>query len=115
MARVSFRITFDDSAAIGPGKVALLEHISELGSISAAGREMEMSYRRAWTLVAELNTTFRARLVRTQPGGPQGGGAKLTPLGRQVIHDYRALEAVLHRRGRSHIESLEGAARRSRR
>ncbi len=114
MARVSFRIVFGDSAAIGPGKVSLLERIDELGSISAAGRDLDMSYRRAWTLVDDLNAVFRRPVVRARPGGRRGGGAEVTPLGKQVVRDYRALEAVLLKRGRAQLASLESAARRSR-
>ncbi len=111
MARVSFRIVFGESVALGPGKVELLERIAAEGSISAAGREMNMSYRRAWTLVDELNATFSRPLVETQPGGRNGGGAVLTPLGHAVIRDYRALEAIVRERGGRHVAALERAAR----
>lgn len=111
MARISFRIVFGESVAIGPGKIELLERIAAEGSISAAGREMQMSYRRAWTLVDELNGTFSRPLVAKRPGGRNGGGAVLTPLGRAVIRDYRALETIVRERGGRHVASLERAAR----
>ena len=44
---------------MGPGKAELIERIAQTGSISAAAREMGMSYRRAWQLVESLNRTFR--------------------------------------------------------
>lgn len=75
MARLTIRIDLTDHHAIGPGKVKLLELVGESGSISAAGRAMGMSYRRAWTLVDGLNRSFRSLLVTTQPGGARGGGA----------------------------------------
>jgi molybdate transport system regulatory protein len=113
MTRLSIRVVFGDGAALGPGKVALLEAIGDAGSISAAGRSLQMSYRRAWTLVEELNALFRTPLVRAKPGGAQGGGAHLTALGQQVVREYRALEALAHERGRTHVASLERAVRRA--
>ncbi|MGH8820727.1 MAG: winged helix-turn-helix domain-containing protein [Rhodoferax sp.] len=89
-----FRIYRGDSIAIGPGKVALLETIAEMGSISAAARKLGMSYRRAWLLVDEVNRSFRAPAVSTATGGAQGGGAALTPLGKRLIKHYRAMESA---------------------
>ena len=50
---LSIRIDLADDARIGPGKIQLLENIETCGSISAAGRAMDMSYKRAWDLVDE--------------------------------------------------------------
>jgi molybdate transport system regulatory protein len=77
---------------LGPGKVDLLEAIGRAGSISAAGREMGMSYRRAWLLVDALNHMFPDALVIASPGGSHGGGAKLTDYGRDVAAAYRRVE-----------------------
>lgn len=87
------RILLAPAIAIGPGKAALLEAIRETGSISAAGRRMGMSYRRAWLLVKTMNACFRAPLVEATKGGPQGGGAQLTAMGQEVLERYRAMEA----------------------
>ncbi len=92
-ARLSLRLHFDNGLTFGRGKADLLELIAEAGSISAAGRRMGMSYRRAWALVEEMNTGFAAPLVECSRGGPGGGGAHLTEAGRAVLADYRALEA----------------------
>jgi molybdate transport system regulatory protein len=77
---------------LGPGKVDLLEAIGRTGSISAAGRELGMSYRRAWLLVDALNHMFPDTLVSASPGGSRGGGAKLTDYGRGVAAAYRRVE-----------------------
>src|SRR5919108_2663065 len=76
--RLWIRIDLPGGRRVGPGKIRLLELIDETGSISAAGRAMAMSYRRAWLLVESLNTSFRERVVDAQPGGRHGGGARLT-------------------------------------
>lgn len=86
------RIDFDEGRALGPGKVRLLELVGETGSISAAGRAMGMSYRRAWLLVDALNRTFRTPVVETREGGAGGGGATLTSFGTGLVKSYRAME-----------------------
>jgi molybdate transport system regulatory protein len=77
---------------LGPGKIRLLELIESHGSISEAARAMDMSYRRAWLLVADLNQNFREPVTSTQTGGKGGGHAKLTPFGRDLIQRYRTIE-----------------------
>lgn len=92
--RESFiRLHLTDANAIGPGKANILEAIAETGSIAAAARQLNMSYRRAWRLVKALNSCFRKPLVETAKGGPQGGGAQLTATGRDVLKLYRNMEA----------------------
>jgi molybdate transport system regulatory protein len=109
MAKLTLRVDFDDATRLGPGKIRLLELIGERGSISAAGRGMGMSYRRAWLLVDSLNHCFKEPVVLTQLGGSGGGGAALSGFGRAVVDNYRAMEdevaAVVARR----LEMLEGA------
>jgi len=82
-----------EELAIGPGKADLLDAIAREGSISAAGRALGMSYRRAWLLVDVMNRCWAEPLVETRPGGGEGKGARLTPCGREVLAAYRALEA----------------------
>lgn len=91
MGRVSLRIDLPDGR-LGPGKIALLEAVAATGSISAAGRALGMSYRRAWLLVDDLNTIFHQPLVASRTGGRSGGGATLTDLGAEVVSRYRAIE-----------------------
>jgi molybdate transport system regulatory protein len=88
----SLRIELGPDRRLGPGKVRLLELIDTEGSISAAARQMGMSYRRAWLLVEESNRLFATPLVESAAGGPGGGGASLTALGRKAVKFYRAIE-----------------------
>lgn len=92
MVQLSIRIDFGPSLRVGPGKIALLEAIGTEGSISAAARTMDMSYRRAWELIDDLNTVFGRPVVESKSGGKKGGGATLTALGRDLIARYRAME-----------------------
>lgn len=95
--RPKIRILIGAVVAIGPGKADLLEAVGRTGSISAAGREMGMSYRRAWLLVDALNSSFAEPLVETATGGNRGGGAQLSEFGRQVLRRYRDMEATAER------------------
>ncbi|WP_342361892.1 winged helix-turn-helix domain-containing protein [Terrarubrum flagellatum] len=110
MATMSIRVDLDSSGRLGPGKVALLEQIAEHGSISAAGRAMAMSYKRAWELVADINASFKKPLVKSQPGGRQGGGAVVTPLGLELIAQYRAIEQEARAAVAERLAALEAAA-----
>ena len=108
-ARLSIRIDLPGGRRVGPGKIRLLELIDETGSISAAGRAMAMSYRRAWLLVESLNTGFREPVVDAQPGGRHGGGARLTSVrpraGLALSHDGARGGA----RGRYQVDAIADA------
>jgi len=109
MPRLTLRIDFDGGRAVGPGKIKLMEMIDKHGSISEAGRQMGMSYRRAWLLVDSLNRCFRTPVVASQHGGQQGGGASLTKFGHTVVHHYRAVESAAVKAGAAHIRALSAA------
>lgn len=87
------RIIDGEAIAVGPGKIALLEAIAKTGSITAAAKSLDMSYRRAWLLLDELNRSLRVAAVDSAKGGPHGGGSALTDAGRQLIELYRRIEA----------------------
>lgn len=99
LPRVQIRLILPDGKSFGPGKAELLDHIDRLGSISAAGRAMKMSYKRAWSLVEEMNTGFVTPLVATERGGSDGGGARVTDLGRDVLASYNRLISAVHGSG----------------
>lgn len=105
------RIVFGEAEMIGPGKAELLERIDRCGSIAAAGREMGMSYRRAWELVATLNGMFREPVVDSTRGGQRGGGAALTEAGRAVLAHYRAFEAGALQGGAARLDALRAMLR----
>jgi molybdate transport system regulatory protein len=102
--RPRWRIVDRSTIALGPGKVDLLAAIERYGSISSAGRELGMSYRRAWMLVETMNRTFRSPLVATS--GWRGKGASLTVDGRRVLALYRELETRSIAAGKRPVASL---------
>ncbi|KMO38173.1 LysR family transcriptional regulator [Methylobacterium tarhaniae] len=109
MASLSIRLDLGPGIRVGPGKIRLLEAIAEHGSISAAGRALGMSYRRAWMLVDELNRSFAEPVVEGQVGGRSGGGARVTPFGGRLVACYRAIERDAAAAAARHLSGLEGA------
>ncbi|WP_417678884.1 winged helix-turn-helix domain-containing protein [Pseudodonghicola sp.] len=107
LPKLRLRVVFAPGRMLGPGKADLLELIQRSGSISAAGREMGMSYKRAWSLVEEMNAMFRAPLVQSVRGGAKGGGAQLTETGITVLEQYRALERAAAQGGRAELAALQ--------
>lgn len=110
--RFHLRLLLTDAIALGPGKADILQGIHETGSISGAARRMRMSYRRAWQLFDALNGDFDAPLVETLTGGKGGGGARLTPLGVEVLERYRRIEAACAKAMAKDAEALRRRAAR---
>jgi molybdate transport system regulatory protein len=108
------RLTLPGVGRIGPGKIDLLRRIREHQSISAAAREMNMSYRRAWLLVDDLNAAFRRPVVVKWMGGRSKGGAKLTPTGEKLVEAYDAVVAHATSANRAVLAELATLAARPR-
>ena len=89
-------ISIGEAITFGPGKIELLRQIGEGHSISSAARALGMTYKRAWVLVDTLNRGFGKPVVETSSGGKGGGGARLTPLGEELIARYLVLEAKVN-------------------
>lgn len=107
MPSLSLRIKFGPKGHIGPGKVELLEQIAAFGSISAGARQMNMSYKRAWDLVEEMNALFGKPVLDTQKGGRKGGGAQLTQIGLAVVSRFRAVERAALAAAEPHMAALQ--------
>jgi len=105
------RVVLGPGIALGPGKADLLEAIAATGSISAAGRKLKMSYRRAWLLVEELNGSFQSALVAADKGGAHGGGARLTELGARVLKHFRSMERKTHKAIAADLSALATIAK----
>lgn len=107
MPTLSIRVDLDPERRIGPGKIELLEQIQSHGSISAGGRAMKMSYKRAWDLVDEIGRLCGRPVVESQVGGRRGGGATLTPFGLTLIKRYRDAERAAFKAAQPHLRSLQ--------
>jgi len=83
----------ENEVAISHWRVRLLEAIRETGSITAAAVRMKVPYRKAWERVQEMESVLKMRLVNTETGGTGGGGAFLTDIALQLIHDFHQYES----------------------
>ena len=100
------RVSVGDAIAIGPGKIALLEAVASTGSITAAAKSLDMSYRRAWLLMDELNRSLREPALDSAKGGSSGGGSALTESGLALIELYRRIEEQALRCNEAEIARL---------
>jgi molybdate transport system regulatory protein len=110
-ADVKVRLLSDGEIAMGPGKADLLQAIAETGSISAAARRMDMSYRRAWLLVGVMNKCFTQPLVQSAVGGQKGGGAHLSETGVAVLAQFRAVQAAAEAAAQDGMQGLAALLR----
>jgi molybdate transport system regulatory protein len=102
------RVTFSDAFYLGPGRADLLEGIATTGSIAAAGKAMDMSYKRAWSLVRALNAGFGRPLVTTSRGGSDQGGAALTEEGQFVLERYRSMQQATRKAIAADVAAVAG-------
>ncbi|MGQ0486689.1 MAG: winged helix-turn-helix domain-containing protein [Hyphomicrobiales bacterium] len=109
--RLRLKLVLGPDTALGPGKADLLEAIEQTGSIAAAGRQLGMSYKRAWLLVETMNGCFKTPLVTSVRGGKGGGVAQLTPAGKDVLQRFRNIEKRSLAVNRRDIDALNGLAK----
>jgi molybdate transport system regulatory protein len=110
---IRLRIDLSPESALGPGKIALLEHIEATGSLSKAARELGMSYRRAWLLLNDINGMFDDPATTASVGGSGGGGARLTDLGREIVKAYREIEDAAEKAASARIAWLASCRRKA--
>jgi len=110
--QLRLRLMLGQDIALGPGKADLLEAIQRHGSISAAAKSLDMSYRRAWLLVETMNACFAQPLVSPVKGGRGGGGAELTAAGLRMLAAYRRLQREAERLVDAHLAEFEPHLRR---
>ncbi|WP_370676817.1 winged helix-turn-helix domain-containing protein [Pleomorphomonas sp. PLEO] len=107
MIELRFQLRVDSETRIGPGKVSLLEAVARVGSISAAAREQEMTYRRAWELIDHMNKAFGQPVVVGHTGST--GGASLTELGAEIVRRYRLIGHLIDEAAAPHLAALDVA------
>jgi molybdate transport system regulatory protein len=110
-SHLSIRIVLANGAILGPTKMAVLEAIMAKGSITAAARSLEISYRYAWRLVQSINDTFSSPAVVTEVGGSKHGGTKLTATGTQIIAIYNTIQRQAHTASVNEIHALNAMSR----
>lgn len=106
------RVRLGESVLIGPGKIELLRAVAEQGSISAAARTLGMGYKRAWSLLDELQRSVPIPLIETSAGGSKGGGAQVTAAGRALLAHYDELEQACRLAAEPALKKLDRLLRR---
>ena len=91
-ARSKIWIEVGGEAVFGRGRRILLEAVEKHGSISQAAKEINISNRKAWSYIRNMEEKLGIQLVVRQAGGKKGGGAVLTPAARDFLGNYRHLE-----------------------
>lgn len=104
--KIKAQVCLDGRIAIGPGKADLLAAVEREGSIAAAGRSLEISYRRTRDMIDTLNQCWGQAVVITEKGGKTGGGSRLTERGHEVLNAYRVLEQALQQTASQHAPAL---------
>lgn len=89
-----------------PRRMALLAAIHEHGSISAAARHIDLSYKAAWDAIDTMNNLAEQPLVLRTTGGQRGGGASLTPKALEILELYQQLDAA-HQRFMKHLAKAQ--------
>jgi len=90
-----FWIEVDGRPVFGRGRKYLLEAIDKHGSINQAAKEINISYRKAWTYLNTMEERLGMKLIERQTGGKDGGGAALTENARTILKQYKELESGL--------------------
>lgn len=106
------RVRLGESVLIGPGKIELLRAVSEHGSISAAARALGMGYKRAWSLLDELQRSIPVPIVETAAGGSKGGGAQVTAAGHALLAHYDELDQACRLAAGPALKKLDRLLRR---
>jgi molybdate transport system regulatory protein len=106
--RLRFRVDFGSGCSVGIGKIELLEAIAAAGSLVRAARSMRMSYRRAWLLLHDLNTSFDQPVADASVGGRGGGGVTLTAFGVDLVTGYRRLESGVELMADKYLQEFTG-------
>lgn len=86
-------IQADNKVLIGEGRVRLLKAIEETGSLSKAARSIQISYKKAWTMVDAVNKSAKKPVTESSTGGKGGGGAILTSYGKELIKVFDEINA----------------------
>jgi molybdate transport system regulatory protein len=102
--RINLWVECEGHVALSGWRVALLEAIRDTGSITEAATAMDVPYRVAWSKIKEMEQALGAQLVETWVGGPDGGGARLTPAAEVYIQRYRDFSAGLEEWGQRRFD-----------
>lgn len=94
----TFRLVMEDSnekAVMDQIDALLLRRIGEKGSLTEGAKAAGVSYRSAWDRIKSMERKIGEKLVETQVGGPEGGGAILTEGAEALLREFRKTRKFL--------------------
>lgn len=83
----------DGELVFGAGKASILKSVARTGSINRAAKEMNMSYRHAWSYIRSAEKRLKKQLLIKTKGGKSGGGAILTEYAKDLIAKFEKLDS----------------------
>lgn len=92
-----FKLSLEDNrqVVLDQKDAFLLRRISETNSLTEGAKLAGISYRSAWDRVRAIESSLGMKIVETKVGGATGGGAKLTPEGTELLHNFRKVRKYL--------------------
>ncbi len=85
------------SMVFGLGRLHILGAIEKHGSILAASKSLNMSYRAAWGKIKATEQRLGKSLLTRQVGGLSGGGSQLTPFAKALVKKFIYLQSLVER------------------
>lgn len=83
---------YKEERNFGPGVSTLMKLVRESSSLSAACKEMNMSYSKAWKIIKNAEKDLGFELMEGTRGGESGGGTVLTEQGERFLKRYLEFE-----------------------
>ena len=81
--------TKDGMGILGDGKWMLLKAISETGSLKQAMEKLNLSYRKTWNNLQQIEERLGFSIIETHRGGIDGGGKTcLTNEGEKIVRAF---------------------------
>ncbi len=99
-------VTKDDELIINEEGFRLLVEVSKEQSIVAASKKMNISYRKAWGLLREIESVLGFQLVGKHRGGKSGGKTDLSDEGLELIDAYLRLKIELEEKVHDSIKNF---------
>lgn len=94
---------------LGPGVAQLLSLIDATESVRMASQHMGISYSKAWKMIAVLEEELEEAVVLRCQGGKNGGSARISPFGLELLEKYRRLEEECQAFARNRFQAIFGA------
>jgi molybdate transport system regulatory protein len=83
--------SIDGQRIADSSRIALLLAVARTGSITAAARSLQISYKTAWDTLAAMEALAGSALITRSAGGRSGGGSQLTEQGQSLLQEYEQL------------------------